>query len=172
MKTITKTLLLALASSTLFAQNGVEYKNYKVKYSTPKYTKIQYSQPVEVCQEVQIPKYSYASQSHNSIGIDTIIGATAGVVIGNQIGGGSGRDAAKIVGGLLGAKMANSMRKPKRHLQGYETQTQCNTSYETEYKNEISGYENHFYIDGIKHMKFSQTPLKRVRVKITRSYSY
>ena len=48
----------------------------------------------------------------NSIGLDTIVGATLGVALGNQIGKGNGRDVAKIAGGLLGASIANSSRTP------------------------------------------------------------
>lgn len=46
----------------------------------------------------------------NSIGVDTLIGATLGVAVGNQIGSGNGRDVAKVVGGILGASIANSSR--------------------------------------------------------------
>jgi len=48
----------------------------------------------------------------NSIGLDTIVGATLGIALGNQIGKGNGRDVAKIAGGLLGASIANGSRTP------------------------------------------------------------
>lgn len=47
---------------------------------------------------------------NNSIGLDTVVGATLGVAIGNQIGSGSGRDVARVAGGILGATIANNSR--------------------------------------------------------------
>ena len=45
---------------------------------------------------------------NNSIGLDTVVGATIGVAIGNQIGKGNGKDVARVAGGLLGAAVANN----------------------------------------------------------------
>ena len=45
---------------------------------------------------------------NNSIGLDTVVGATIGVAIGNQIGKGNGKDVARVAGGLLGATIANN----------------------------------------------------------------
>ena len=49
---------------------------------------------------------------NNSIGLDTLVGATIGVAIGNQVGKGNGRDVARVAGGLLGAAVANGTRTP------------------------------------------------------------
>ena len=45
--------------------------------------------------------------SNNELGLDTLVGATLGVVVGNQIGKGTGKDVARVAGGLLGASIAN-----------------------------------------------------------------
>ena len=55
----------------------------------------------------------------NSIGLDTLIGATLGVAVGNQIGKGNGRDVARVAGGILGAGIANSTRTPS-YSNGYD----------------------------------------------------
>ena len=55
----------------------------------------------------------------NTIGLDTIVGATLGVAIGNQIGKGNGRDVARVAGGILGAGIANSTRTPS-YSSGYD----------------------------------------------------
>ena len=49
---------------------------------------------------------------NNTIGLDTVVGATIGVAIGNQIGKGNGKDVARVAGGLLGASIANNSRTP------------------------------------------------------------
>ena len=65
---------------------------------------------------------------NNSIGLDTLVGATSGVAIGNQIGGGNGRDVARVAGGLLGAGIANSTRTPS-YSSGYDN-AYSNNGYE------------------------------------------
>ena len=65
--------------------------------------------------------YSNNYSNNNNIGLDTIVGGTIGVIIGNQIGRGNGKTAAKIVGGLLGASIANNTRyERKSHIQNDE----------------------------------------------------
>ncbi|WP_323664977.1 glycine zipper 2TM domain-containing protein [Aliarcobacter butzleri] len=66
---------------------------------------------------------------NNSIGLDTVVGATLGVAIGNQIGSGNRKDVAKVAGGLLGAVIANNSRN-----------TAPTTYYNNNYPN--NGYSN------------------------------
>jgi uncharacterized protein YcfJ len=53
--------------------------------------------------------------NNNEIGLDTIVGGTIGVIIGNQIGKGTGKDVARVAGGLLGASIANSSRDSRNY---------------------------------------------------------
>lgn len=104
----------------------------------------------------------------NSIGIDTLLGATLGVVIGNQIGSGSGRDAAKIIGGLGGGYIANQHRNSnQKTCKSYETVTRCVPKYEykTEYK--TVGYNNCATIDGVRYCKQTKEPIEYLRIKRT-----
>ena len=64
----------------------------------------------------------------NSIGLDTIVGATLGVAIGNQIGRGNGKDVARVAGGLIGAGIANNSRTPS-----YSSNPNYNNSYRDDY---------------------------------------
>merc|ERR1711879_29854 len=93
----------------------------KVDYSKPVYETIEELIPhrhTNNCYEehtVRTPKNRTSSyKNENIVGVDTIIGATTGVIIGNQIGRGNGKVAAKVIGGLLGATVANSMRNYER----------------------------------------------------------
>ena len=65
---------------------------------------------------------------NNSIGLDTLVGATIGVAIGNQVGKGNGRDVARVAGGLLGAGIANSSRTPS-YSNGYYDNNSYNNNY-------------------------------------------
>lgn len=102
----------------------------------------------------------------NSIGIDTLIGATIGVVIGNQIGKGNGRDAARIVGGLGGAYAANNMNRQKT-CKTYETVTRCEPKYEYKTEHRTIGYNNCAMIDGVKYCKQTKEPIDYLTVKRT-----
>ena len=72
---------------------------------------------------------------NNTIGLDTIVGATIGVAIGNQIGKGNGRDVARVAGGLLGATIANNSRD-SRAYRDYDNSDNYNNHY-----NSYNNYE-------------------------------
>ena len=166
----TKFLIVVLATaSSLFAQSHTSFVTIPIEYSVAKYKEVQVSQPRQVCEDVRVAVRVPNARDTNSLGVDTLIGATAGVIIGNQIGKGSGRDAAKVVGGILGATTANRMREPS-YTTRYETQTQCKTIYDTHTQTQLSGYDNYFFIDGVEHIKHSSSALESVRVRITYSY--
>jgi len=102
----------------------------------------------------------------NSIGVDTLVGAVIGVAIGNQMGGGNGRDVAKVIGGLGGAYTANNMRNNKM-CKSYETVTKCEPKYEYRTVEKTIGYNNCAYVDGVKYCKQTQEPIKYLQIKKT-----
>jgi uncharacterized protein YcfJ len=91
-------------------------------------------------EQVQIP-YDCGNTDRNSIGLDTIIGSIAGVVIGNQIGAGNGRTAAKIIGGIGGGYTANQLRKGDTCYR-MEFRKKPITKYTTESEDRLVGYKN------------------------------
>lgn len=80
--------------------------------------------------------------NNNSIGLDTLVGATIGVAIGNQIGDGNGRDVAKVAGGLLGAAIANNSRTP---TYSNNNTYYNNNSYDNGYERSTTYVNNHYY---------------------------
>jgi len=109
--------------------------------------------------QFQVP-YECKSSDTNSIGIDTIVGGIIGVAIGNQIGGGRGRDVAKVVGGLGGATVANNMRTKKCYRM--EFRKVPITSYTEEVRERLVGYKNCGYIDGRKICKRTKNKLRYI----------
>jgi outer membrane lipoprotein SlyB len=73
----------------------------------------------EQCFEQHVPVYK---NSQGSIG-DVFAGAIIGGVIGNQFGGGSGKDAMTVLGAIVGADVAN--KNGSRQIVGYSTETRC-----------------------------------------------
>jgi uncharacterized protein YcfJ len=102
----------------------------------------------------------------NSIGVDTLVGAVIGVAIGNQIGGGNGRDVAKVIGGLGGAYAANNINRNKT-CKSYETVTRCVPQYEYKTDHKTIGYNNCAFIDGVKYCKQTKEPIEYLRIKKT-----
>ncbi len=118
----------------------------------------------ERCYEQTIEQYvNCGDRDRNTIGIDTIIGATLGVVIGNQMGHGNGRDAAKIIGGLSGGYIANQQRAQKR-CKTYNQVTKCDPVYEYITEDRVVGYRNCAFYKGQKVCKESSTPLEYLNV--------
>ena len=106
---------------------------------------------------------NYNTNNANNIGLDTIVGGTIGVIIGNQIGRGNGRTAAKIVGGLLGATIANNSR--------YENYKHNQNRYKKHKKRRkqkvLVGYRNYFVYKNTELHKFSKHRKNRIRITET-----
>lgn len=178
-KLIIGTTILSLS---LFAQGDRFTQSVRVDYSKPVYETVEEIIPHRhdsSCYqeyEVRTPRGHRTSgyKDENSIGVDTIIGATAGVIIGNQIGKGSGKAAAKVIGGILGATVANNMRnyeKIEDHSYGdsyyYETKRRniCNDRpRKVIRKNILKGYENYFSYNGKRYSKFTENRISHVEV--------
>ena len=107
--------------------------------------------------------------NNNDIGLDTIVGATIGVAIGNQIGRGNGKDVARVAGGLIGATVANSTRD-SRNYNSYDNNN-YNNSYNS-YNN--NGYErtttyvrDSYYDDGYY---YNRRPIESQVVVVYRDF--
>ncbi len=156
-------LILAVTISLVQAQK------VRVEESTPitkPYTeKVQvYEQCYEDTVEINV---DCKDKDTNSIGIDTIIGAGLGAVLGHQVGGGRGKQVATVGAGLLGAFTANKMRNSGGNCKSYETVTRCNPIYEYKTIQKTVGYNNCAYIDGEKYCKRTKEPIEWLRYKKT-----
>lgn len=158
-----KLLVLLLLGSFAFA-NG---------YSSTDYVMVEHSEPVYEYRPSHNPPparyYEQKTSDSNTIGLDTIIGATAGVVIGNQIGKGNGKDVARVAGGLVGAAVANGTRDQRNgSYDSYEARQY--DGYDRSGDRVLVGYRNYFYYEGQEHFKFSKYPLREVLVTRTINY--
>ena len=116
---------------------------------------------------VEVP-VSCGNQDTNSIGIDTLLGAGLGVILGHQIGRGNGKVAAKIGGGVLGAVIANKTRDQRnKECNTYETVTKCRPTYEYQTSYKTVGYNNCAYIDSQKYCKQTKNPIEYLNIKKT-----
>jgi|GEM_PF-3389124 len=119
------------------------------------------------------PRYNRNNYSNNNIGLDTIVGGTIGVIIGNQIGRGNGKTAAKIVGGLLGASIANNTRYDNSYAQNteytkhYDNRNRYKKHHKRRKQKVLVGYKNYFVYKNREFHKFSNHRKNRIRITET-----
>lgn len=100
----------------------------------------------------------------NSLGIDTLLGTVVGVAIGHQVGGGSGKDVAKVIGGLSGGYIANQQRGDPGICKEQRTRKKCQNVYKTERFEKIIGYNNCATVYDKKVCKKSKRPLRHLKI--------
>jgi len=77
----------------------------------------------EVCEDVQV-KHINSSDTHRVAG--TAIGAVAGGVLGNQVGGGKGKTLATVGGAVAGGVVGNQVQKSHQNNNAtYTTERRC-----------------------------------------------
>ncbi|MEO1420270.1 MAG: glycine zipper 2TM domain-containing protein [Pseudomonadota bacterium] len=95
----------------------------------------------------------------------TIAGGIIGGVLGSQIGSGSGRDAATVVGSLIGAAAASEgNRRPPE----VRTERFCETRYEFETRERVEGFRVTYQYRGETYVTRTETdPGNRIRVRVS-----
>lgn len=93
----------------------------------------------EVCEIVDVPVYGYSNTYGGEAStFDKLGGAIIGGVIGNQFGGGSGKDALTVLGAIAGADVMEKQARKRRYndpnIVSYRKEQRCSTevSYERE----------------------------------------
>lgn len=94
-----------------------------------------------ILQQVSVPRQVCGNEmvynNDNTSGAGAVIGAIAGGILGNQVGGGTGRAAATAVGVIGGAVVGNQIESQGRRP-GYQNTQRCRTEYY--YENRPVGY--------------------------------
>ena len=173
-----KKLLIPILILVGFIQaNQDRVYSYAHVYKSEPIYENRYERVYEQCEE---PYYrsdyeeNYRSNDSNSIGVDTLVGATLGVAIGNQIGKGNGRDVARVVGGLMGAAIANNSRDQRQVHRNHRYKKQynsCNENYYTQRERRVlAGYRNYFTFENRQYTKVTKRPKNKIRVTKTISF--
>lgn len=88
--------------------------------------KQQVKTPREVCKDVTVTRQAPVKDQHQIAG--TVVGALAGGLLGNQIGGGTGKKIATVAGAVGGGYAGNKVQEGMQERDTYTTtQTRCNT---------------------------------------------
>jgi uncharacterized protein YcfJ len=103
----------------------------KVTKVTPMYAESTQQIPYQSCQVVQVPIYDKASTG------DVFLGSVVGGILGNQVGEGKGKDAATVLGAMIGAHKA---QEGTGNIIGYRNVNQCTTQYKSKSVSRITHY--------------------------------
>lgn len=108
------------------------------------------SVPQQVCDTVRVPVYETRRSNTGGSTGDTVLGAVIGGAIGNQFGGGSGKDAMTVLGAIVGADIANNRSNGTYQVMtGHTYETQCRTEYTTQFVNVSNGYRVTYEWNGL-----------------------
>jgi uncharacterized protein YcfJ len=125
-----KKLLTAIAVLGFATAAQAQTEFATITKITPNYQNISTPRHRTDCNIIEVPVYG--SQGQSSIG-DTVLGAVIGGAVGNQFGGGRGKDAMTVLGAIVGADVANK-RGGQQQIVGYRQEQVCQnvTFYETQ----------------------------------------
>lgn len=100
--------------------------------------------PREVCREVTVTRQQPVKDQHQIAG--TAIGAIAGGLLGNQIGGGNGKKLATVAGAVGGGYAGNKVQEGMQQRDTYTTtETRCST--QTDVSEKVVGYTVKYKLD-------------------------
>ena len=94
--------------------------------------------PREVCEDVPVTRKAPVKDEHKLLG--TVTGAVIGGVLGNQVGGGTGKKLATLAGAAAGGYAGNKVQGDMQAKDTYTTtERRCHTVFDTSQK--VIGYD-------------------------------
>ncbi len=119
--------------------------------------------PREVCNDVVVNERAPVKDPNRIAG--TAIGAIAGGLLGNQVGGGDGRKLATVAGAAAGGYAGNQVQKNMQEKDTVSrTETRCKTVYESHAK--TVGYDVRYRLgDEEGRVRMNHQPGPRIPVK-------
>lgn len=119
--------------------------------------------PREVCKDVVVTRQQPVKDQHQIAG--TVIGALAGGLLGNQVGGGNGKKVATVAGAAAGGYAGNKVQENMQAGSTYTTtETRCSTVTDTSEK--VVGYQVKYDLDGkIGSVRMDRDPGDRIPVE-------
>ena len=99
-----------------------------------------------------------------------MLGAVIGGALGNQVGGGSGKDAMTVLGAIVGADIANKRGRSNQVVTGYRVERQCIETIRREETTEIKNYKIWYEWNGVQAQSYTYNQYNvgdRIRVVVS-----
>lgn len=141
-----KSLLVGAVLGAAVVTAGGAVATYSLVKSGPEYADVLAVEPVkqqiktprEVCKDVTVTKRAPVKDQHQIVG--SVIGAVAGGLLGNQVGGGNGKKIATVAGAVGGGYAGNKVQEGMQNRDTYTTtETRCNTV--NDISDKVVGYD-------------------------------
>ncbi|RMQ41152.1 hypothetical protein ALQ04_02045 [Pseudomonas cichorii] len=129
-----KSLLVGAVLGAAVVTAGGAVATYSLVKGGPEYADVlavepikeQIKTPREVCKDVAVTHRAPVKDEHQIVG--SVIGAVAGGLLGNQVGGGNGKKIATVAGAVGGGYAGNKVQEGMQNRDTYTTtETRCNT---------------------------------------------
>ncbi len=155
---------------------GPEYEYARVVDARPVVEVQRVSHPIEQCYEERVPSNQYSRSGGKQSRTPEIVGAIVGAAVGNQFGGGSGRDIATVAGALLGGSVGrdikNNARQSRQAYGGgynrYDVVSRCEVSQSYRSEERIVGYDVSYEYNGhVYQTRMGYDPGDTVRVRVS-----
>nr|WP_232239596.1 glycine zipper 2TM domain-containing protein [Pseudomonas alkylphenolica] len=161
---VNKSMLVGAVLGAVGVTAGGAVATYNLVKSGPEYAEVLAVQPVkqtvktprEVCKDVTVTRQAPVKDQHQIAG--TVVGALAGGLLGNQIGGGTGKKIATVAGAVGGGYAGNKVQEGMQERDTYTTtQTRCNTVNDLSEK--VVGYDVKYSIgDKVGQIRMDRDP--------------
>ncbi|HCH23161.1 MAG TPA: hypothetical protein DE179_02550 [Oceanospirillaceae bacterium] len=136
--------------------------------------------PIKSCRVEQVPVYGTTSAAGTTTQpsiADKAAGAIFGGLLGSQVGGGSGKDAATLLGAIIGAEMVDGQvgkQQQQQVITGYRNQEICEMILQQKTVQEITSYQTYIEFGGQiwqlnTPISYSKGDFVKVNVDITMS---
>ncbi|MGE5319634.1 MAG: glycine zipper 2TM domain-containing protein [Hyphomicrobiaceae bacterium] len=166
-----KSMLTGVIAGAVAATAIGGVAGYKILNSKPEFAEVLAVKPVtkttktpkQECRDVVVNEQAPVKDTNRIAG--TAIGAVAGGLLGNQIGGGSGRTLATVAGAAAGGFAGNQVQKSMQEKDTVSrTETRCKTVYESHVK--TIGYDVRYRLDQKEgQVRMDHRPGARIPVK-------
>lgn len=129
-----KSMLVGVVLGAAVVTAGGAVATYSLVKGGPEYADVlavepinqQIKTPREVCKDVTVTRQAPVKDQHQIVG--SVIGAVAGGLLGNQVGGGNGKKLATVAGAVGGGYAGNKVQEGMQERDTYTTtQNRCTT---------------------------------------------
>ena len=148
-----KSMVVGAVLGAVAVTAGGAFATYSLVNKGPEYAQVTNVEPInqtiktprQVCKDVAVTRQAPVKDQHQIAG--TVVGALAGGLLGNQIGGGNGKKLATVAGAVGGGYAGNKVQEGMQQRDTYTTtQRRCSTVNDSSQK--VVGYNVSYTIDG------------------------
>ncbi|KPC25871.1 Uncharacterized protein ABJ99_3270 [Pseudomonas syringae pv. cilantro] len=165
-----KSMLVGAVLGAAVVTAGGAVATYSLVKGGPEYADVlavepinqQIKTPREVCKDVTVTRQAPVKDQHQIVG--SVIGAVAGGLLGNQIGGGNGKKIATVAGAVGGGYAGNKVQEGMQERDTYTTtQNRCTTVNDVSDK--VVGYNVKYKLnEKVGQVRMASDPGSRIPV--------